>query len=96
MTYFYDVDELPEVIRDADGTYLIDGRRFCASTPNPANGDSAPNTEENIQYEIDLRLALLHFVQAENDRAVAEQEAEDRLVDFVKAGIEFIASLDEL
>lgn len=69
MTYFYEREDLPEVVREEGGTYLVDGRRFL---------DSSLNTEQNIQNEIEIRLALLHHVQDENDQAARLAEELDQ------------------
>jgi hypothetical protein len=60
MTYYYSLEDLPEVEKNWDGTYTVEGSVYAASSVN---------TEENVKNEIDKRLALLHFVQAENDAA---------------------------
>lgn len=75
MTYFYDAEDLPEVTKNEDGTYSVDGypRRFA---------NISVNTEEHIKDNIDARLALLHYIQAENDAAEEKSELDELLDSF--------------
>lgn len=54
MTYFYNYEDLPEVVENEDGTYTVDGKTFA---------DGSVNTPENIVAEIDRRIALLHYAR---------------------------------
>jgi len=54
MTYFYNREDLPEVVPDRGG-YMVEGRWF--DIPEPA--------ESFLLNEIDILLALLHHVQDE-------------------------------